>query len=273
MIANKVVIITGAAGGIGVAIAEHFYRKGFHLLLSDIHQEGLDNLKKELILKHSVLGDIVIHSGDLSHMDYIKSIVNKCGLHWGRVDVLINNAAWRQHETLRRITEKTWNKTLQICLTAPAFLGKWAAELMESKNIEGVIINLSSIMSNRASGTGPAYVACKGGIESLTYEMASLYGPSGIRVIGLAPGNIATAMSADYKDPAGENLSARLEQQMNDQTPLGRPGHALEIANAIFWLASTEASFITGTVIQIDGGFSHNFGPYSLKKKQFPEEF
>lgn len=189
------------------------------------------------------------------------------------MDVLVNNAAWRLHNTMRTITSEVWEKTLSVCLTAPAFLTKYSAVLMEENKIKGTVINVSSIMSQRTGGTSPAYVAGKGALESLTYDMASLYGPSGIRILCVSPGNVISGASQDFEAPDGENVSKKMEDNMNDQTPLMRSGQAREIANAVHWLSSAEASFITGTVVQVDGGFSHGFGHYSLKKLQFPNEF
>src|SRR5690606_18589467 len=139
----------------------------------------------------------------------------------------------------------------------PAFLAKYVAAAMAEQQKGGVIINVSSVMSQRTGGYSPAYAASKGALESLTYELATCYGPQGIRVVGVNPGNIKTAMSADYHDSEGNNVSSLLEAEMNDMTPLGRAGNAAEIAGLIAWVASDEASFITGTTILADGGFSH----------------
>lgn len=273
MTEQKVAIITGAAGGIGRATAGRYFREGYHLLLSDINSSGLDALQRELGQDSAGEGEVIGLAGDFTDLDYARSLVEACRKQWGRIDVLVNNAVWRTHDTLRTISLENWEKTIRISLTAPAFLAKWAVELMEQQQLPGVIINISSVMAKRAAGTSPAYIACKGAIESLTYEMAALYGPAGIRVVALAPGNVLTLLSSDFTDEDGQNISAKMEQNMNDQTPLQRSAHAREIANAIYWLSSGEASFISGTVVEIDGGFSHGFNNYSLKKLQFPKEF
>ena len=137
----------------------------------------------------------------------------------------------------------------------------------------GVIINLSSIMAERAGGTSPAYVASKGALLSLTYEMAALYGPSRIRVLAVCPGNVVTQMSQDYTDDRGENISQRLKEEMEGMTPLRRSAAPQEVADAVYWLSSEEAAFMTGTSLVIDGGFSHNFNSYKAKKLQFPGAF
>ena len=171
------------------------------------------------------------------------------------------------------MTTETWNKTIQICLTAPAFLTKAVAEAMELLKIKGAVVNLSSIMADRPSGSSPAYVAAKGAMESLTRELAITYGRSGIRVISVKPGNIDTDMSNDYTDSEGENLSNKMSDYIVGATPLGRAGYSAEIATAVCWLCSAESSFITGTSLVIDGGFGSNLNDYAIKKMQFPNEF
>lgn len=271
MTEKPVVIITGAASGIGRATALKFADGGYALALVDIDLSKLKRLERKL----EDLGCecLCIHA-DLQKLDIIPDIIEQTVDKWKRIDVLINNAAWRTIETMRSITLNNWEKTLKVCLTAPAFLAKYAAAVMEERNIPGVILNISSIMSNRAGGYGPAYTVCKGGMESLTYELAALYGPRGIRVIAISPGNIeSTNLSSDYTDEKGNNISEKLASNMDDSTPLQRSGTPEEIASVCFWLSTKQASFITGTSLLVDGGFFHNFNSYQMKKKQFPNEF
>ncbi len=259
---SPVVIITGAAGGIGSAAALKFASNGYAVTVVDINLSGLNALEKKF--KNVACDYLCIH-GDMQDLHFVETIVEKTVSKWGRVDVLVNNAIWRTIETMRTITEANWEKTLKIGLTAPAFLAKHVAIVMEEKNIPGVIINISSVMSQRAGGNSPAYIVCKGGIESLTYELAVLYGPNGIRVVAVNPGNIETSLSKGYKDEKGRNISEELIKQMNDNTPLQRSGSPEEIANVSYWLSTKEASYITGTSILVDGGFFHNFNAYNLK--------
>ncbi|GLU52822.1 SDR family NAD(P)-dependent oxidoreductase [Dyadobacter frigoris] len=268
---EKVVILTGAAGGIGIATANKFAEKGYKMALCDIDKTGLSILSESLVQKYGT--ECLLLQGDLSDDFYLESIARKTEEKWGRIDVLVNNAAWRTIETLRTIQINTWGKTLKICLTAPLFLTKWVALVMEQKQTGGVIINVTSIMSERPSGTSPAYIAAKGALESLTRESAITYGRSGIRVVGVAPGFIETELSNDYTSPDGNNISDRIIQEITDYTPLGRGGKSSEVAEAIFWLSSDSASYITGTTILVDGGFKPNFSKYSIKKQQFPDEF
>ena len=268
---EKVAIVTGAGGGIGSATALRFAREGYRLVLCDIDRPSLLTLAESVRQRSGA--DPLVLIGDLSAMKYLAHIVEATLEKWGGVDVLINNAAWRTVESLRTMEMENWEKTLKICLTAPAFLTKWAAAEMEKAGKGGVIVNLSSVMSGRPSGIGPAYIAAKGALEALTRELSVTYGRSGIRVVGVAPGYIDTQLSEDYVDPEGENISDKLIQEITGYIPLGRGGHTGEVAEAILFLCSEAASYISGTTLLIDGGFKPNFTSYASKKLQRPDEF
>jgi NAD(P)-dependent dehydrogenase (short-subunit alcohol dehydrogenase family) len=144
---------------------------------------------------------------------------------------------------------------------------------MEEAKIKGCIINVSSVMSQQAGGNSPAYIACKGAMESLTRELAVTYGRSGIRVVCVRPGYIDTEMSSDYQSEGGHNVSQQMIKELVDFIPSGHGGTASDIADAIVWLASAEAGYITGCDITIDGGLSANFSSYSIKNLQFPAQY
>jgi len=268
---EKVALISGASRGIGYETALKFAEQGYRIAVMARDEHELVKLQGIAESKWGV--EVLIVAGDLADSAYWKTAVETTVARWGRVDVLVNNAAWRTIDTLKTMPLDDWERTVRICLTAPAFLAKYAAAVMERQQDTGVIINISSVMSQRAGGYSPAYIACKGGMESLTYEMATCYGRDGIRVVGVSPGNVQTAMSGDYQDVKGTNISKQLEAEMNAMTPLGRAASPREIAELVAWLASDQASFITGTTILADGGFSHNFNSYASKKLQFPEKF
>ncbi len=271
MTKKKSVIITGAAGGIGRATALKFAAAGFNLSLVDNNKEGLDKLGLEIKANHQT--EPLLVDGDLATMKFLELVVANAAAAWGKIDVLVNNAAWRTVETMRTISMETWEKTMRVCLTAPAFLAKKCAAHMEENGVAGVIINMSSIMASRAPGYSPAYVTAKGGLESLTRELAVTYGRSGIRVLSVSPGFIDTELSSDYVDKQGNDSSQEIARQVIGSTPLSRSGSPEEVASAICWLASEQASFINGTNLLVDGGLKHNFNDYSIKNIQFPEEY
>jgi NAD(P)-dependent dehydrogenase (short-subunit alcohol dehydrogenase family) len=268
---KKTVIITGAANGIGRATALRFASKGHDVCLADLDEEGLKNLQS--LISGEYNAQPLVCCGDLAEEKFLKEIVELTAAKFNTIDVLVNNAAWRTIETMRTISMDTWEKTLKICLTAPAFLSKMSAEVMEKNNSGGVIINVSSMMADRPAGNSPAYIASKGAIESLTRELAVTYGRSGIRVICIKPGFIDTGLSLDYKDQAGDDLTGVLSKYLLDATPVNRAGTPNDVAEAIFWLCTSLASFISGTSLMIDGGFTSNMNSYQLKGKQFPKEY
>lgn len=268
---NKVAIVTGASRGIGRQTAIAFAKAGFNTVVSATNHAALEELSQDI--KKSYGTDCCVAAGDLSNMDYIQSLPKLALEKFGRIDVLVNNAAWRTIESMRTIDLETWERTIRICLTAPAFLAKACAASMEELKIPGSIINLSSVMSEQTAGNSPAYIACKGAMESLTRELSVTYGRNGIRAICIRPGFIDTEMSGDYTDESGDNISGKITAELLNRIPANRPGTADEVANAIVWLSSPEAAYINGCELTIDGGLSRNFTGYNLKNLQFPKEY
>jgi 3-oxoacyl-[acyl-carrier protein] reductase len=266
MAESPVALVTGAARGIGAATARELAGRGYRLALVDLLAEELQATSRQVAARD---GDTLTLPGDLADLDFGKSAVEQTAKQFGRIDLLVNNAAWRKVETLRETDLATWDRTLRICLTTPAFLARWAAEVMERQR-RGVIINVSSIRAFSNDGTAAAYVASKGGLDALTCELAALYGPRGIRVVSVNPGAIDTQLSADLAEPG---VMQQIAADCIDRTPLGRFGQPEEIARTICWLASDEASFITGTTIVADGGLARNALGQRLKHLSKPQQF
>ena len=263
------VLVTGASRGIGAATCLQFARRGYDVALTARTETDLNAVASEA--REQGARTLVL-PGDLGDLGHAESAVAGTIERFGRIDVLVNNAAWRDILTMRTITVESWEKTLRICLTAPAFLARWAAADMETRG-RGVIINVSSVQSQVVSGIGPAYVACKGALDSLTYELATLWGPKGIRVVGINPGAIDTEMSGDYESSEGKSITAEMRRWSEDVIPLRRWGTAREVAATIAFLASDDAAYITGTSVFADGGLKTQLSPYSLKRMMFPKEF
>ncbi len=267
---RPVALITGAAQGIGKAQALGFARRGYDLGLVDL----LDDALAETASAAEQIGvQAATFAGDLTDLEFAERCVVNTADRFGRLDVLSNTAIWREIMPLPGLTVESWEKTVRLGLTTPAFMGKWAAERMIEAGRGGVIINISSIMAVRSNGICPAYVASKGGLDALTHEMAALYGQHGIRVVSVRPGAVNTAISNDYQSGEGENLTRRMQQASFDQTPLGRWAEPEEIADVACWLASSEARFITGTTIDVDGGILRQFSSREMMRLQFPEYF
>ena len=141
------------------------------------------------------------------------------------------------------------------------------------KRGSGVIINISSMQSRRPAGIATAYIACKGALDAMSKDLAVLYGPKGIRVIALNPGAIDTEMSGDYEIADGDSMTEKLRANSEDMIPMRRWGLAEEMARTIAMLVGDDASYITGTTILADGGYTVNFNPYAIKRMMFPDEY
>ena len=268
---RPVAFVTGAARGIGRATAVEFARRGYDVALLDVLSGLLDEAANAVRAAGKV--EAVTHVVDLTDLVAAEAAVRETARRFGRIDALVNNAIWRELLSMRQISLESWEKTLRIGLTAPAFLARRAAEVMEPRGRGGVIVNVSSVMSERAAGISPAYIAAKGGLDSLTYELAALYGPAGIRVVSVNPGAIDTDLSADYSDESGQSVTQELRRNTEETTPLRRFGRAEEVARVIAFLASDEASYITGTNVHVDGGLGRNMMSHSLKHRMSPQEF
>lgn len=264
-----VALVTGGSRGIGAATAVEFASQGYDVAIVARSESSLAEVSTQV---KATGRRVVSLAGDLGDLGFVGQIVGRVVGELGRVDALVNNAAWRELVTMRTISIESWEKTLRVCLTSPAFLARDAAADMEKRRC-GAIINISSIQSQRVSGYAPAYMAAKGGLDSLTYDLAALYGPMGVRVVGVCPGAIDTEMSGDTTTPDGQSVDAQAKAYSHDMIPLRRWGTSEEIARAIVWLAGPSASYVTGTTLAIDGGWTHHLSPYSLKKLVFPREF
>jgi NAD(P)-dependent dehydrogenase (short-subunit alcohol dehydrogenase family) len=260
--AGRVALVTGASAGIGTAVAEEFAHRGYAVGIVGRDAARLDEVRRRM---ESSGGRVLALCGDLGDLDFAESAVRKVAAEFGRLDVLVNNAAARELRTMREMTPAEWDRTIRVCLTSPAFMARWAAEEME-RHGGGVIVNVGSMMSRQAHGVSAAYVSCKGAMESLTYDLAALYGPAGIRVVTIAPGAIDTAMSSNLtaSEPAGGVATDPIREFTESMAMLGRWGRTDEVAKAVAWIASDEASYLTGTTIVLDGGWSRMHMPPAI---------
>jgi 3-oxoacyl-[acyl-carrier protein] reductase len=266
---RPVAIVTGASRGIGAETAVEFARRGYNVTLAARGAEAMEGVAQRV---RDAGGDALVVAGDLADLAYAERVVRDTANKWNRIDALVNNAAWREVLTMRQITLESWEKTLRVCVTAPAFMTRWAAEHMEPRG-RGAVVNVSSVQSERVSGMAPAYIAAKGAIDALTYDLAATYGSRGIRVVAINPGAIDTEMSNDYPSEEGARTTAKLRAFSEDMIPLRRWGGAAEIARAIVWLAGDDASYITGTTIAADGGLRTTLMPYSLRHLLHPGQY
>jgi 3-oxoacyl-[acyl-carrier protein] reductase len=241
MLDKKTVVVTGAGRGIGFEIAKRFIKQGAHLVLSDISEELLSKAKSAL-QKH---GEVISVVCDVSDPEQISELMNKTKEHFGSVDVLVNNAGVTRDTLLMRMKEEDWEFVLKVNLKG-AFLATQSAARIMLKQRSGRIINISSVVGLMGNAGQANYSASKAGLIGLTKSSAKELASRGVTVNAIAPGYIETEMT--------ESLPEAARQAFLDNIPLKRPGTPEDIADTALFLASDLASYITGQVIQVDGG-------------------
>ncbi|PIQ97526.1 MAG: dehydrogenase [Nitrospinae bacterium CG11_big_fil_rev_8_21_14_0_20_56_8] len=241
---DKVCVITGAAQGIGEACALRFAREGAKVVVSDIQLAKGEAVAKAI---RDAGGEAFYFACDVSSKADCDDLIAAAVEAYGRVDVHLSNAALLIAKDFLDLSEDDWNKTLAVNLTGFFFAGQSAAAQMVKQG-SGTIINMSSINAVVAIPSATPYTVCKGGVLQLTKSMALALAPHGIRVNAVGPGTIATEM--------GKTMMANPEakKRVLSRTPLGRPGEPDEIASVCVFLASDDASYITGETIYCDGG-------------------
>ena len=241
---GKVAIITGASGGMGAEEARLFAREGAKVVIADV----LDDQGKQVEAEIAEAGGeaIYVHTNVTSEHSW-ERLIEETISHFGRLDILVNNAGVSSGSEVDRLDFGGWKRIMDVNATG-VFLGtKYAIEQMRQTG-GGSIVNISSIMGFvGGEGGHPAYHASKGAVRIFTKAMAVQYGPDGIRVNSVHPGFMPPMRTA-RPDPEGREDLIR-------QTPLRRTGETIEVANGVLFLASDDASFITGTELVIDGGF------------------
>ena len=235
----KTVFITGGARGIGKSCAELFYKNGYNVALCYSKSE-----KEALLLKKSLPGSLIL-KGDVSIEQDVKEMIENTVSHFGRIDVLINNAGISQTALVTDIELPQWEEVFAVNVRGTFLCAKYAAHNM-IKNHSGKIINVSSIWGVCGSAMESCYSASKGAVISFTKALAKELGPSNITVNCIAPGFIDTDMN--------KNISQEDKKAFMDETPLGKIGTPEDVTKTMLFLASDGADFITGQVIGVDGG-------------------
>jgi len=250
-LAGKTAIITGVGAGIGQAIALRFAEEGARLLLNDRDQAaGQATLEKVKQLG----AEAALAVADISQEAEARSISQSAVQHFGGIDILVNNAADFTSKSVERAELADWQKVLGVNVIGTALVSKHAIPHMKARG-GGAIVNLASISSVIAQPDFATYNASKGAILTMTKCMALDLAPFNIRVNSICPGCILT--SASYREI--ERLGLTFEQWRDRAAPLhmlNRLGEPREVANAVLFLASDEASFITATHLMVDGGYT-----------------
>jgi NAD(P)-dependent dehydrogenase (short-subunit alcohol dehydrogenase family) len=239
---QKVALVTGAARGIGLATAKRFLAEGWRVALLDIDEETLSRSFAELPRSKSISVCC-----DVADADGVARALATVAQRFGRLDALVNNAGIAIFKPILEVTFQDWSRVLAVNLTGPFLCAQAAAPLMRESG-GGAIVNITSISGLRASTLRTAYGTSKAGLAHLTQQQAVEFAPLGIRVNAVAPGPVDTAMAKAVHTP-------EIRAAYHDAIPLNRYGLEHELAEAIFFLCSDRASYITGQIIAVDGGF------------------
>jgi NAD(P)-dependent dehydrogenase (short-subunit alcohol dehydrogenase family) len=240
---QKVALVTGAARGIGLAVAKRFLAEGWRVALLDIERDLLDGAVGALSDSENTLA---LHC-DVSDVAGVRDAVEAVQRRFGRLDALVNNAGTAVFAPVLETSDQDWNRILAVNLTGPFLCTKAAAPLLREHG-GGAIVNITSISAVRASTLRSAYGTSKAGLAHLTKQLAVELASLGIRVNGVAPGPVETAMAKAVHTP-------EIRADYHDAIPLNRYGLEEELAEAVFFLCSDRSSYITGQILAVDGGF------------------
>lgn len=245
-LAGKVAVISGAASGMGAATARRFGREGAKVMVADILEDEGRRVATDI---EAAGGAAAFMRLDVTEEANWNAVVQATVAKWGRLDIMVNNAGISGSAVADMLDSDAWNRLMLVNSTG-AFLGtKYAVRQMQ-KNGGGAIVNLSSISGvTGQTMTHPGYNASKGAIRTLTKSTAVQYGKDGIRANSVHPGLMPPMRTS------GATADPAVRAKMLKGVPLGRSGDVDEVANAILFLASDEASYITGAELYVDGGY------------------
>ena len=238
---GKTVVVTGSARGIGRAIAERFAAQGANVVISDLSEEDVNKTASE------ISGNAIGVKANVTNASDIEQLFEKTIEKFGRVDVVVNNAGITRDTLTIRMDEKDWDMVLDINLKGAFLVTKSAARTM-MKQRYGRIVNISSVVGLTGNAGQSNYAASKAGLIGLTRSVAKELASRGVTVNAVAPGFIETEMTKTLPEAA--------RQQFLERAVIKRVGNPDDIASAVLFLASDEASYITGQVLSVDGGLS-----------------
>ena len=244
---GKTVVVTGGARGIGRRIAERFFEAGANVAICSRTSAGHNELAREIAGDETAR--IFTAAVDVADVAQVRSFLDAAAERFGRLDILVNNAGIMTAESVYDITEEGWQRVIDTDLKSVLFASQRFAELHRGIDEPAAIVNISSISATTYLPHNLLYNVAKAGVNTTTKTMARALGPDGIRVNAVGPGSTPTDLNAAiYADPA-------VEKALCDRLPLGRRARKDDIANAVLFLASEEAGYITGQILYVEGGW------------------
>lgn len=245
---GKVVVITGASTGLGKAMALRFGKEKAKVVIN--YYKGGPEVEEIISQIKNLGGDAIALQGDVTQEQDVKNLINEAVSHFGRLDIMINNAGVENEVPSEELSLKDWNRVIATNLTG-AFLGcREAIDYMIEHDVKGSIINMSSVHEMIPWPHFVHYAASKGGIKLMSETLALEFAPKGIRVNSIGPGAIDTPINAEkFSDP-------KLKAGVEELIPIGYIGKPEQIAAVAAWLSSDEASYVTGITLFADGGMT-----------------
>lgn len=252
---SKNVVVTGSSRGIGQAVALEFAKAGYNLIINSRNADELSASKEEILKAANGAVEVVTFPGDISQETVCKDLIDVAEKKFGYLDVLVNNAGINGPEkNSTDISSTEWDEVLDINLKGSFFCSREAIKKMlyQPKKSPGnnSIINISSVHQTTPMPLAVPYAASKGGMEMLTKTLALEVASKGIRINAIAPGAVATMMNIDILQ------DEKKKKDEENKIPMHRIGEPYEIAKVAFFLASADASYITGATLYVDGGLT-----------------
>ncbi|OEO31824.1 short-chain dehydrogenase [Devosia insulae DS-56] len=247
------VLVTGAAKGIGRAVAEAFAAEGAKLVLMDVDAAGLDAVATALRGKAAAIETCV---GSVASLADCSRAADLAQQSFGGLDVLSHNAGIQTYGTVETTDEALWDRTLGVNLKGAFLISKVSMAMLRASR--GSVVHISSVQGVASQAGVTAYSVSKHGLIGLVRSMAVDYAPYGVRVNGIAPGSVDTPLLRNAVDAAPD--PAAVYAEIDAMHPLGRMAQPSEVASAVLFLASENASFITGEVLRVDGGMRARLG-------------
>jgi NAD(P)-dependent dehydrogenase (short-subunit alcohol dehydrogenase family) len=241
-LANQVAIVTGAGRNIGEEISNTLASEGAKVAVVDLDKGRGDRVAAEIV---KTGGEAAAFIADVAFEADIARVLAAVVERWGRVDILVNNAAISDNKNILDITKEQWDAVIAVTLTGPFLMSQHVARRMVAQGSGGKIVNVGSTSGFLGRSRAVAYAAAKGGVVNLTRAMAVQLAPHKIRVNGVVPNKIGSPVGKDEFDPTRPVVNL-----------VGRPGVPLDMARAVLFLVSDDSEFIAGNMLFVDGGVS-----------------
>ncbi|WP_127496320.1 SDR family NAD(P)-dependent oxidoreductase [Paenibacillus glycanilyticus] len=248
-LSGKTAIVTGGSSGIGEAIVRLFAAEGANVVIADRKANDAARLIEQIQING---GSVIAVQTDVSKDEEVRRLMQETVLQFGRIDIVVNNAAAIMPKYLEEVEEEEWDRIFNVNLKSVFLMIKHS--IAELKKTRGSIVNMSSLNGLIGQKMNPVYAATKGGMNALTKALALDYAPYGIRVNSICPAGVTTPLLEQWISQQADPVQT--VRNLNAMHPLGRPATSEEVAQTALFLASDASGFVTGVALPVDGGAS-----------------